>query len=170
MAEIVLGMWTTHGPTLNTTPDLWVGRLKADMGRDHWFKGELLSFDALAERRAAEKIGEKITDAERQWRYDACQTAIGTLGRMWDDAAPDLCVILGNDQRELFLEEIQPAFTVYHGETFHNLPLTDAQIDMLPPVSRTPTGPIARTDALIIWARRNSPRLFSSAPWKKVSI
>jgi len=133
MAEIVLGMWTTHGPTLNTTPDLWVGRLKADMGRDHWFKGELLSFDALAERRAAEKIAEKITDAERQWRYDACQKAIGTLGRMWDDAAPDLCVILGNDQRELFLEEIQPAFTVYHGETFHNQPLTDAQIDMLAP-------------------------------------
>ncbi|MDE0176901.1 MAG: hypothetical protein OYH76_22470 [Defluviicoccus sp.] len=30
MAEIVLGMWTTHGPTLNATPDRWGERVKAD--------------------------------------------------------------------------------------------------------------------------------------------
>jgi OH-DDVA oxygenase len=154
MAEIVLGMWTTHGPTLNTTPDQWVGRLKADMSRDHWFKGDLLSFDALAARRAAENIGEKITDAQRQMRYDSCQTAIAALCRMWDQAAPDLCVILGNDQRELFLDDVQPAFTVYYGDTFHNEPLSAAQIDMLAPG-------IAEAD----WAYRPDKRIdYPGAP------
>ena len=133
MADIVLGMWTTHGPTLNTTPDQWVNRLKADLARKHWFKGEELSFDELVERRSGEGIREKFTDAERQRRYDACQKAIAALGDAWESAAPDVCVILGNDQRELFLEEIQPAFTVYHGEIFHNQPLTDAQKALLPP-------------------------------------
>ena len=30
MAEVVLGMWTTHGPTLSTTPAEWLLRLPAD--------------------------------------------------------------------------------------------------------------------------------------------
>ena len=133
MAEIALGMWTTHGPTLNTTPDQWAGRLKADLGRKHWFKGEELSFDELVERRADENIPEKHTEAERQRRSDACQVAIATLGEQWDAARPDICVILGNDQRELFLEDVQPTFTIYHGDDFYNQPLTDEQKALLPP-------------------------------------
>ena len=133
MAEIVLGMWTTHGPTLNTTPDQWVGRLKADLARKHWFKGEELTFDELVERRAPEKISEKFTDAERQRRYDSCQAAIAVLGEQWDAANPDICVILGNDQRELFLEDVQPTFTIYHGDSFYNVPLTEEQKAQLPP-------------------------------------
>lgn len=133
MADIVLGMWTTHGPTLNTTPDQWVGRLKADLARKHWFKGEELAFDELVKRRAPEKISEKFTDAERQRRYDLCQAAIAKLGEQWDAANPDICVILGNDQRELFLENVQPTFTIYHGDSFYNVPLTDEQKALLPP-------------------------------------
>ena len=133
MAEIVLGMWTTHGPTLNTTPDQWVGRVKADLSRKHWFKGEILSFDELVGRRADENIGAKFTDQERQRRYDACQNGIQALGDTWEDVAPDACVILGNDQRELFLENIQPTFTIYNGETYFNQSLTEDQRAMLAP-------------------------------------
>ena len=133
MAEIVLGMWTTHGPTLNTTPDQWVGRLKADLARQHWFKGELLSFDELVERRADEDIAAKTTDNERQRRYDSCQAGIKVLADKWEEIQPDVCVILGNDQRELFLENIQPTFTVFNGETFYNQSLTEEQRAMLPP-------------------------------------
>ena len=133
MAEIVLGMWTTHGPTLATTPDQWAGRLKADLARKHWFKGEELSFDELVERRRVESISEKHTVDERQRRYDSCQAAIDVLSREWDAVQPDVCVILGNDQHEVFLEDVQPTFTIYHGESFYNLPLTEAQKKLLPP-------------------------------------
>ena len=92
-----------------------------------------MSFDELVARRAGEGIAAKFTDAERQRRYDACQAGIRTLADAWEAAAPDACVILGNDQSELFLEDIQPAFTVYAGETFFNGPTTEAQKAMLPP-------------------------------------
>src|SRR5262249_25565627 len=35
MAKIVLGVWTTHGPQLNTTPEQWMLRLPADRSRRH---------------------------------------------------------------------------------------------------------------------------------------
>ena len=133
MAEIVLGLWTTHGPTLNTTPDQWVLRLPADLSRKHWFKGGLYAFDELVEMRKDEGLAEKTSDPERQRRYDACQAAIGAMADTWAEVAPDACVILGNDQHEVFLEDVQPAFTVYHGETFFHQPLNDEQKERLPP-------------------------------------
>ncbi len=133
MAEIVLGVWTTHGPTLNTEPDQWVGRLPADMARSHWFRGEELGFEELIARRAGEGIAAKFTDAERRRRHAACQAGIAALADRWEEVAPDACVILGNDQRELFLETVQPTFTVYRGETFFNGPTTEAQRAMLAP-------------------------------------
>ena len=30
MAEIALGMWTSHGPTLSTTPEQWLLRVQAE--------------------------------------------------------------------------------------------------------------------------------------------
>lgn len=133
MAEIALGIWTTHGPTLNTTPDQWLGRLPADLARKHWFKGEELGFDELVARRAGEGIAAKFTEAERRRRHDACQAGVGALADAWEETAPDACVILGNDQRELFLEDVQPTFTVYRGATFFNEPTTDARKAMLAP-------------------------------------
>ncbi len=133
MAEIVLGMWTTHGPTLNTTPDQWINRVRADRANRHWFKGEELSFDELVERRAGENIAARFTDAERRRRHDACQAGIAALAEAWGRMSPDVCVILGNDQRELFLESVQPTFTVYTGETFVNGPTSAEQKSQLPP-------------------------------------
>ena len=133
MADIALGIWTTHGPTLNTTPDLWGERVKADLANRHWFRGEVLNFDELVERRSGENIAEKITETERQRRYDACQVGIKVLADTWEEVQPDACVILGNDQRELFLEPIQPMFTIYRGRTFYNGPLTKKQKSLLPP-------------------------------------
>ena len=46
MAKIVLGVWTTHGPQLNTTPEQWMLRLPADRSRKHAYKGKTYSFDS----------------------------------------------------------------------------------------------------------------------------
>ena len=48
MADIVFGGWTTHGPTLSTTPEQWLLRLPADRERkDHPFRGETYDFLSL---------------------------------------------------------------------------------------------------------------------------
>ena len=57
MAEIVLGIYTAHGPQLNTTPEEWELRLPADRMRRHWFKGKQYDFDELIELRSDENLG-----------------------------------------------------------------------------------------------------------------
>ena len=47
MAKIVLGMWTTHGPTLGTTAEQWPNRIEADKKRRHPFRKKEYSFDEL---------------------------------------------------------------------------------------------------------------------------
>lgn len=133
MARIVLGLWTTHGPQLNTTPEQWMLRVPADKARKHWFKGKLYSFDELVALRAAERLGEQATLEMRTRHYLACQTAIDRLAEIWAEVKPDCCVIFGNDQRELVLPAMQPAYTVYYGDTFWNGPIPEQRLAALPP-------------------------------------
>jgi len=133
VAEIVLGLWTTHGPQLSTTPEQWMLRLPADRARRHWYKGQQFSFDELAELRTGEGLVEKATLAARTANHAACQAAIEKVAQIWADIRPDVCVIFGNDQRELMLPPCQPAFTVYYGATFWNGPLPAERAAKLPP-------------------------------------
>ena len=132
MADIVLGMWTTHGPILNTTPEEWMLRVINDKRIPHWFKGEQYSFDELAELRKADNFAEQTTLEERTSRHVRCQAGIAALAAAWKEVKPDVAVIMGNDQRELVLPSLQPMFTVYHGETFWQKPLPEAQSEKLP--------------------------------------
>ena len=57
MARIVLGLWTTHGPTLSTTPEQWLLRVKADRANPaHSFRGSKYSFDELVKLRQGEGL------------------------------------------------------------------------------------------------------------------
>jgi OH-DDVA oxygenase/3-O-methylgallate 3,4-dioxygenase len=149
MAEIVLGVWTTHGPQLSTTPDQWMLRVPADRARTHWFRGQNYSFDELVELRSDEKLAERSTLEARTRSHAACQAAIARLAGVWKDVAPDVAVIFGNDQRELMLPPLQPAYTVYTGETFWNAPLPEERAATLPPgivESEWANKPDERTD------------------------
>jgi hypothetical protein len=133
MAEIVLGIWTTHGPQLSTTPEQWMLRVGPDRKRKHWFKGKQYSFEELVEMRQAENLAEKSSLEARTRNHAACQTAIAKVAAIWKEVNPDVCVVFGNDQRELVLPEMQPAYTVFHGETFWNGPLPHERAATLPP-------------------------------------
>jgi len=133
MAKIVLGVWTTHGPQLNTTPEQWMLRLPADRSRRHAYKGKTYSFDELVQLRRGEPLAEQITLEARTARYAACQAAIDRLAQVWARVRPDCCVIFGNDQRELVLPSMQPCFTVYYGDTFWNGPIPEQRLAGLPP-------------------------------------
>jgi OH-DDVA oxygenase len=150
MAEIVLGMWTTHGPTLSTTPEQWLLRLPADHARtDHPFRGGSYDFDTLVALRRDEGLAAQATLPERTRRSEACTRAIGVLGDVFAEIAPDVAVIFGNDQNELFLDDIMPALTIFHGETIWNAPATaDQAAKMAPGIHEAEAGhnPPAHTD------------------------
>jgi OH-DDVA oxygenase len=133
MAEIVLGIWTTHGPQLSTTPEQWMLRVPADKKRKHWFKGKEYTFEELVELRRGENLAEKSSLEARTRNHAACQAGIAKVAAIWKEVNPDVCVVFGNDQRELVLPEMQPAFTVFHGETFWNGPLPKERAATLPP-------------------------------------
>ncbi len=132
MARIVLGLWTTHGPQLSTTPEEWMLRVPADKSRRHWYKGRQYSFDELVALRRNEHLERQITLEVQTARHAACQAAIDRLADIWAEVEPDCCVIFGNDQRELMLPALQPAYTVYYGETFWNGPIPERRLAGLP--------------------------------------
>lgn len=134
MAKIVLGMWTTHGPMLSTTPEQWLLRLPADKAnRAHSFKGQKYGFDELVELRKHEGLVEKSSATERAKRHAACQTAVQKMADLFAKTKPDVAVIFGNDQQELFTDALMPAFSILNGATVWNQPATQAQVPLHPP-------------------------------------
>jgi hypothetical protein len=133
MAKIVLGMWTTHGPILNTTPEQWMLRVPFDEKIKHWFKGEEYSFEDLIELRKDENFAAQITLEERTRRHAQCQAGVAKMVTLWNEVKPDVAVIMGNDQRELIRDSMQPMFTVYHGDSFWQKPLDKDRASRLSP-------------------------------------
>ena len=134
MAKIVLGMGTSHGPMLSTPPEQWDLRVVADRSnREHWFRGKTYDFDQLVELRKDENFAPQITLEKWRERHAACQSAIGRMRAIFEEARPDVAVIVGNDQKEIFTDANMPAFFVYRGESLRNGPYSQEILDRLAP-------------------------------------
>ncbi len=134
MAKIVLGMVASHGPLLGTPPELWTGRVQADLQNPALaYRGKTYNFAELSTLREAENFGPQIELPVRQKRYDACQRAIAEMGRVFAEVKPDVTIMLGNDQMEIMGEDNQPAIMVYYGDRLDNVPFSDEQKQRLGP-------------------------------------
>ena len=141
MAEIVLGMASSHAPQLEMPPENW--RTYGDRGRTqavHWFAGNTYSFGELAELRAGEHFEKECTDEKFQTRWDACQSAITHLGETLAAVKPDVCIILGDDQKESFDDDNMPAISIYYGDSIDDNPNPGGMRGVLsdPVVARRP--------------------------------
>lgn len=123
MAQIVLGLATSHGPQLSTSPDVWHVHVERDK-RNHelWASdGKPHSYEELLAR-ADPAIAKELTPEKFQARYHACQKALDRLGETLAKVSPDALVIIGDDQHELFDDGNMPAISVYWGETVQTRP------------------------------------------------
>jgi len=121
MARIVLAMATTHGPQLHTTVEQWALRVKADQARKHPYRREMRSFDELVAMRSGEGLEAKSSPTGMAESHRRCQAGMRVLAAKWDEIKPDIAVVLGNDQNEMFeTEELNPAFFVFCGEKIPN--------------------------------------------------
>jgi OH-DDVA oxygenase/3-O-methylgallate 3,4-dioxygenase len=132
MAKITLGLWSTHGPILNTTPEEWMLRVPHDHKIKHWFRNREYTFEQLVELRKDENFAAQITLEERTRRHAICQQGVAKLAEIWKQEKPDVCVIMGNDQRELIQDSMQPMFTIYHGADFWQAPVDHERAAKLP--------------------------------------
>lgn len=134
MAKIVLAMATTHGPQLHTSVEQWALRVKADMARKHPYRREMRSFDELVAMRQGEGLEAKSSPTGMAESHRRCQVGMQELAAKWDEVRPDIAVVLGNDQNEMFeTEELNPAFFVFCGEKIPNYLQSDERRKELPP-------------------------------------
>lgn len=133
MAEIVLGMALSHGPMLSTTPEQWTLRVPADRAAKHPFHGLTWSFQELVEHRRNERFESQITLDAMCVRHAACQQALDRLAETFAEVNPDVAVIFGNDQMEIFNESLIPAFAVMWGSRIVNAEMTPDHLAKLPP-------------------------------------
>jgi 3-O-methylgallate 3,4-dioxygenase len=113
MAEIVLGAATSHTPLLAAEPRLWAERADQDRDNPELYdnSGVIRSFDDLAAEAGDRFDGHRTMQVwEENWKR--CQAALDRLRGEFRRIAPDVVLIVGDDQRELFDATNQPAMAV----------------------------------------------------------
>jgi 3-O-methylgallate 3,4-dioxygenase len=125
MAEITLGIGTSHSPMLSASPEALTGLGDLDRGR-------LAEFAEKARENAA-WIDRELAPEVTRARHEATQAAIRQLRDVLAEEAPDALVVIGDDQDEWFSADNQPALCIYWGETIENLP---PPIERVPPLRR----------------------------------
>jgi hypothetical protein len=133
VARPVIAIGTSHGPQLITEPRDWPQRVIADRRNRHFHRGKEYSFDELVTLRADRDWAPLITQDVWQAKHGKCQEAIAALAERFRAARPDVAIIFGNDQSEIFTDENIPAFAVYAGETVDNIPKSAEKRAELPP-------------------------------------
>jgi hypothetical protein len=124
MAEIVLAIGTSHSPLLLLTAQEWVDRANDDRrnGRLNLSDGRFLAYDAL-EAEVGARYADRATPERFATQWGQCQRALDRLAEEIASARPDLVIIVGDDQEELFDLRCMPAFAVFCGEEILTRPL-----------------------------------------------
>lgn len=133
MARIVLGIGCAHTPQMHTAApdwDLRAARDRAD-GVPLWFRGRRLKYAELAKLRTGEALSRRLEMSVREAALARCFGAMDRLHGQLVAAAPDIYVIIGNDQFEIFTDTV-PAFAVIAAEQIDNMPRTREQNQRLP--------------------------------------
>jgi hypothetical protein len=118
MANIVLGLATSHTPLFTLHSDDW--RLRADADRANrrlnLSDGRRMSYEELLA-----EVGPKYAEAAQQQelvrKAALCEAALDKLADALEKVRPDVVLVVGDDQGELFSPGNQPAFAICHPET-----------------------------------------------------
>jgi len=110
MAQVVIGIGTSHSPQLSIRAKDWDHLLKKDQTDPR------LDYPALL-KRAKPGLEAELTPEKFRERDEACLKAVRELGEALQKAQPDVVVVFGDDQQEQFHDDNMPMFAIYHGKT-----------------------------------------------------
>lgn len=128
MAEIVMGFGTSHGPLLATPPEEWDLRANVDRkNQELVYKDGTYNFEQLYELRKDEHFEKQNALEVRSERHARCQKQLDELGRRIEAARADLLLIVGDDHKEWFMADIQPAFSLFNGKEVFNRALNEQE-------------------------------------------
>ena len=124
MARLAAAFGSSHSPALNSPVEDMAGHAR----RDEMYQGHLdrdgrkVSYQELLSRVPA-SVQKEISPEKLAGRIAACERHVNRLAQAIADARLDALVVVGDDQREQYLEDNQPAFLVYCGTTIENAPM-----------------------------------------------
>jgi hypothetical protein len=115
MADIVIGIASSHTPQLSSGVDMWPDHALRDqryalLGKDaryHTYEETLAGADPGIAAELEPDVWER--------KYQRVQAAVGTLSDALAAAGADLALVIGDDQRELFVDDGIPAFACFTG-------------------------------------------------------
>jgi 3-O-methylgallate 3,4-dioxygenase len=117
MGQVVLGIGTSHSPMLNATAAEWMRFAPRDPTLQYFdADGERTTYEALLAQAAGRFDGE-CTPERFAARLRAAHSALERLASEIERAKLDALVVIGDDQKELFLDDCIPALLVYYGGT-----------------------------------------------------
>ena len=127
MAKITFGLGTSHSPMISLPVEIWPAY--AETASESYKiqelcvppTGEVMTYEELLER-ADPAIGKSLTPEKFQAQWEACQGGVDALSQELREAAPDVAVMVTDDQNELFFDDNMPMFSVYYGDTIKLLP------------------------------------------------
>lgn len=133
MAEIVIGIASSHTPQLSSGVDMWLDHAERDrrnpqlLGKDaryHTYDELLAVADPALERELDPAIWDE--------KYQRCQRAIEALTADLAKAHADIAVVIGDDQRELFRDDGIPAFACFTGAELVDMPPSSEALERMP--------------------------------------
>jgi hypothetical protein len=117
MARIVLGIGTSHSPLLTLDGSRWGERAADDFHnqRLNLSDGRWLSYEQLA-REVDNRHASASTKEVFVAKAKTCQAALDRIAADLAAASPDVVVVIGDDQDELFSLSNMPAVSVFYGD------------------------------------------------------
>jgi hypothetical protein len=118
MAELVLGVGTSHSPQLSMSWETWTMRGESDkrnpalVGAD----GIVSGYDDLLARVDRHRLATEITEDKRRRRHEENQRCVARLGEVLSGADLDALVMVGDDQKEYLLDDNMPGVSIYWGD------------------------------------------------------
>lgn len=110
MADIVIGIGTSHSPQLSVRAADWQVLREKDENDPR------LDYKALLQK-AKPGLEAELTPEKFRKRDEACLAAIAVLGDALQKSKADVVVIFGDDQHEQFSDDNMPTFAIYHGKS-----------------------------------------------------
>lgn len=117
MAQLVIGIGSSHTPMLVSDSALWARRALDDMRAEHLYdtEGQLCSYTELASK-VQDRYAEHATLENFNRKATAAQNALDRLKSDLAQTNPDVVIIVGDDQQELFTPANTPAISIFYGE------------------------------------------------------
>ncbi len=133
MAEIVIGIASSHTPQLSSGVDMWPDHAERDrrnpylLGTDaryHTYDELLATADPGLER----ELEPAVWDA----KYRRGQEAVEALAAYLAKAQADIAIVIGDDQRELFRDDGIPTFACFTGSELVDMPVSGEARERMP--------------------------------------